>query len=132
MFEVSIVPGTDKTEAVREGGVPELWAFPVGLRAGLGGSLARCCAAVNGAVPIFEMIFIRLFGPRVDNQAYERDHIYSLLVDVIHSFTITVVVEIDLNKCLGILAKPGKHSENHRLLLQSRRSHFENGNKNFV
>jgi len=94
--------------------------------------LARCRAAVNGAVPIFEMIFIRLFGPGVDNQIYERDDIYSLLVDVIRGFAVTVVVEIDFNKCLRILAKPGKHSENHSLLLQSRRSHFENGNKNFV
>lgn len=60
MTDVSIVPETDKTDVVSEGGTPFWSCFVVGLSAGLGGSLAFCWAAVKGVVPIFEMIFIRL------------------------------------------------------------------------
>lgn len=60
MTDVSMVPETDNVDVIRDGVAPAFWLLFVGLRAGLGGSLALCCAAVNGVVPILEMIFMRL------------------------------------------------------------------------
>jgi hypothetical protein len=66
IVDVSIEPETDNEYALREGGT--LWRSLVeGVNAGLEGSLALFWAAVKGIVPIFDMIFIKLF--RNDGQS---------------------------------------------------------------
>jgi hypothetical protein len=124
-----MVPEIDKAEVLREGGIPD---FPVGLRAGLGGSFARCWEAVNGVVPILEIIFMTLLETRADRLVNNDTQMNLLLVNVIHGFAVAIVIEIYLYKCLRILTEPREHPKYNCLLLQSGRSHLEDRDENLV
>ena len=84
---------------------PAIWLFEVGLLAGLGESVVRCCAGADGVVAILEMTFIRLRKVDLVKVAlWWRTNYDLLLVNIVGCITIAVVIEIDLDQGLRILA----------------------------
>lgn len=61
-----------------------------------------------------------------------RYDIHELFVYVFGCSSITIVVDIDLDEGLWILTKPDEDGEDKGFLTDSRMSHFENRNKDFV
>ena len=55
-----------------------------------------------------------------------------LLVDVVRGLAVAVVVEVDLDQRLRVLAQAPEHTHDDGLLLQRRRLHLEDRNENLV
>jgi hypothetical protein len=55
-----------------------------------------------------------------------------LLVDVVNRLAVAVVVEINLNESLWVLAKLNKHAQEDALLLESGCLHLEYGDEDLV
>jgi hypothetical protein len=61
-----------------------------------------------------------------------RNDVHQPLVDVLERFAVAIVIKIDLNKSLRILAKALNHGEDFALLLRCRIPHLEDWQEYFV
>ena len=129
--DVSRAPGTAKAVVLKDGGTgaDEDWPLVVGGSAGLFCSFVFWGLWLTAAVASFEMTFIRLKAVSYGLLLSIDD---VLLINVIHCFAITVIVEINFDQCLWVLTKPLKHCKNDSFLLQSRSFHLQNGNENLM
>ena len=103
----------------------------MGFNAGLVGSGTLGAGAALCTVAIFDIVFIRLVTIK---STFEVDDIPEnlLFIYVIHSFTIAIIIEVDLDEGPRVFAKTLQHAQNDGLLLQRGCFHLQDRDEDLM
>ncbi len=118
--EVSRDPGTESAVVLNDGGTALGLVFDEGCWEGFVGSVPLGGILVIGEEPNFETMLMKLrLLCYLSDREEANDGNDELFVNVISSFAVTIIIQVNLNKRLWILAKTMQHAKDDCLLLES-------------